>query len=67
MKATPPIRLALRPEEAAEALGVSMDYFREHIAHELRTVRRGRIKLYPVTEIQRWLEHEAALALEDHR
>ena len=56
-------RLALRPEEAADALGVSADYFREHIAHELRAVRRGRIKLFPVTEIQRWLEHESALAL----
>lgn len=53
-------RLALRPEEAAAALGVGVDYFREHIAHELRWTRRGRLKLVAVSELERWLERSAA-------
>lgn len=57
-------RLALRVEEAAAAIGVSTDAFREHVAPELRCVRRGRLKLYPVTEIQGWLDKEATHALE---
>jgi excisionase family DNA binding protein len=56
-------RLALSPDEAAAALGVSRDYFDEWIASELRIVRRGRRKLVPVREIERWLERAAALPL----
>ena len=64
MSARPaPPRLALRPEEAAEALGVSRDFFDEHISHELRWTRRGRLKLVAVSELQRWLDSNGALAL----
>ncbi|MGH2994718.1 MAG: hypothetical protein ACRDN6_05385 [Gaiellaceae bacterium] len=36
-------RLTLRaPAEAAEAIGVSADYFDEHVRPELRLIRRGR-------------------------
>lgn len=38
-------RLALSISEAAAALGVSPDYFREHVQPELRIVRRGRRRL----------------------
>lgn len=48
-------RLALRPEEACAALGVGPDYFREHVAPELRWTRRGRVKLVAVAELERWL------------
>src|SRR5438067_6029687 len=54
-------RLALRPEEAAAALGVSRDYFDEHVASELRWVRRGRLKLVSLVEMNRWLDREAEL------
>jgi hypothetical protein len=37
-----PIRLALSKADAATALCVSIDFFDEYIAHELRIVRRGR-------------------------
>lgn len=57
-------RLALSPAEAAVALGVSRDYFDEHIACELRIVRRGRRKLVAVKELERWLEREAARVIE---
>jgi hypothetical protein len=57
-------RLALSQEEAAAALGVSVDFFAEHIRPELRVVRRGRRRLYPVKELHRWLDVEASRALE---
>jgi hypothetical protein len=55
----PPPRLALTATEAPDALGVSWDFFREHIVGELRWVRRGRVKLVAVTEVQRWLDENA--------
>jgi excisionase family DNA binding protein len=55
-------RLALSKTEAAEMLGVSVDFFDEHIAHELRMVRRGRRRLIPVRELERWLAANADLA-----
>lgn len=58
-------RLALTAMEAPEALGVSHDFFREHIAGELRWVRRGRKKLVSVRELERWLESNSARVLAD--
>jgi excisionase family DNA binding protein len=57
-------RLALTATEAAEAVGVSPDFFAEHIRPELRLVRRGRKVLVPVTELQAWLERSSALTLQ---
>jgi hypothetical protein len=48
-------RLALNRTEAAEALGVSVEFFDRYIAHELRRVRRGRRVMFPVAEIMWWL------------
>ena len=62
--ATDVLRTALRPNEAARSLGCSRDFFDEHIAPELRWVRRGRMKLVAVTEIQRWLDRAGELTLE---
>jgi excisionase family DNA binding protein len=55
-------RLALSKQEAAQALGVSVTFFEAEIAHELRMVRRGRRRLVPVRELERWLEQQADLA-----
>jgi len=57
-------RLALSPDEAAASLGVSRDYLDDHIAPELRWVRRGRRKFVALTELERWLEKSGALTLE---
>jgi hypothetical protein len=43
---------------------VSRDYFDEHIAAELRWVRRGHRKFVAVAELERWLERAAALTVE---
>jgi excisionase family DNA binding protein len=55
-------RLALSPDEAAAVLGVSRDYFDEHVITELRVVRRGRRILVARTELERWLDRAAARA-----
>jgi excisionase family DNA binding protein len=62
-----PGRLALTPDQAAEALGVSRDFLDEHVIHELRIVRRGRRRLIPVFALVAWLEENAARPLESDR
>lgn len=52
-------RLCVKPDEAAQMLGVSRDYFDEHVKPELRIVRRGRRILIAVTELERWLDRAA--------
>jgi hypothetical protein len=54
--------LALTIEQSCAALSVSHDFWMEHIAAEVKIVRRGRRKIVPVTELQRWLdEHSEAI------
>jgi excisionase family DNA binding protein len=57
-------RLALSKVEAAEALGVSVDFLEEHVMHELRVVRKGRRRLIPIKELSRWLDEQATYALD---
>lgn len=57
-------RLALSVDEACAALGVSWHFWHEHIAAEVRMVRRGRRRLVAVSELQRWLDEHGELILE---
>jgi hypothetical protein len=59
------LRLALSKAEAAEALSMSVDSFERHVLPELRVIRRGRLVLVAVRELERWLEHSAALTLRE--
>ena len=52
-------RLALTPEEAAEALGMGVQTFRDHVDAELRWTRLGRKRIVSVREIERYLEQTA--------
>jgi len=56
--------LALTPAEAAQALGCSRDFFDQHIASELRWVRRGRLEFVAIAEMEDWLRRSAALTRE---
>jgi excisionase family DNA binding protein len=53
-------RLALRPRDAAAALGISerllQDWTKEH---RLPCVRLGQVVLFPVDEIRQWLRERA--------
>ena len=56
-------RIALTPPEAAAAIGVGPDFFDANVAPELRLIRRGRKRLIPVSELERWAAENAEQAL----
>jgi hypothetical protein len=56
--------LALRKPELALALGCSVDFVDQHVWPELRIVRRGRLALVDVRDVERWLEANAARVLD---
>jgi hypothetical protein len=58
-------RLALRRQEAARTLGVSDEVFDEHIRPQLRVIRCGRVLLYPVADIERWIRESSSAPIED--
>lgn len=55
-------RLALSREEAAAALGMSLNSFERHVQPTIRLVRLGRMRLVPVGELERWLSENASRA-----
>jgi excisionase family DNA binding protein len=48
-------RLAFNQQEAAEALGISVDHFERHVKAELPVVYSGSLKLYPRQALEQWL------------
>ena len=57
-------RLALTRCEAAAALGLSLDSFERHVQRDLKLVRRGRLRIVPVSELQRWVSENAEPTIE---
>ena len=57
-------RVTLTRGEAAEALGISIDSFERHVQPELRLIRRGRMRLVPVRELERWADRNASVTLD---
>jgi hypothetical protein len=59
--ALPPTSLALRPREAAKALGISERMLWSLTAPRgtIQSVRVGSCVLYPVTGLQAWLDRQA--------
>jgi hypothetical protein len=57
-------RLALTVPEAATAIGISRDSFDRYVAPDLRLIRKGRLVLVPVRELESWIAREAAVTLE---
>ncbi len=49
-------RILLRREEAAQAIGVSVDHFDRNVRPYLRHVRIGRVTLYSPREIERYVD-----------
>jgi excisionase family DNA binding protein len=58
-------RLAYTRQEAAAVLGVSVDFFDEHVRPSLRSIRLSRLILFPRSELERWVEEYASLAIEE--
>jgi len=49
-------RIALTRSEAAAALSMSVDSFERHVQPDLRLIRRGRMILVAVSELDRWAD-----------
>ena len=52
-------RLAFNQQEAAEALGVSVDHFSRHVKHNLPVVYTGARRIYPRKMLEDWLERQS--------
>jgi len=62
---TAPIpRLGLTRDEAAVSIGMSLDSFERYVQPTIRLVRRGRLRIVPVRELDRWLEDNAQCTLD---
>lgn len=56
-------RIALTRREAAAAIGVGPTTFKQQVQPQLRIVRRGKVRLIPVRELERWLEENSERVL----
>jgi hypothetical protein len=41
------------------SLGMSLDSFERHVQPELRLIRRGKLRLVPIAELERWADENA--------
>jgi hypothetical protein len=53
-------RLALSRRDAPAALGVSLRHFQRHVQPHLRCIYSGQLRLYPVAELERWMNDQGA-------
>jgi hypothetical protein len=58
----PPI--ALPKPAAAAALGMSVDSFERYVMTDVRCIRRGSMRLFPVAELERWADENAERLLD---
>jgi hypothetical protein len=61
-KPSPPV-LALGPDDAVASLGISRAGFDRHVRPDIKCVQIGGRKLYPVRELERYIERNAAVPL----
>ena len=54
-----PPRLALSRRDAAAALGMSLRHFQRHVQPHLRCVYSGQLRLFPVAELERWINEQS--------
>jgi len=57
--------IALSKPEAAAALGMSTDSFERYVMADVRCVRRGRLRIFPVAELERWADANAERIFEE--
>ncbi len=58
------VPIALPKPDAAAALGMSVDSFERYVMADVRCVRRGRLRLFPVKELERWANENAERLLD---
>jgi hypothetical protein len=65
VSARPVPRVALTKPESADALGMSVDSLERYVCPQVRIIRRGRLVLIPVAELERWADANASKTLGD--
>jgi hypothetical protein len=64
IETAPVPRIALTREEAAASLGMkSVDSFERYVQPHISMIRRGRLRLVPVAELERWAMDSAERAI----
>jgi hypothetical protein len=63
VQTAPIARVVLTRAEAAASIGVSVDTFERYVQPELALIRRGRLVLVPVVELERWADRAAERTL----
>jgi hypothetical protein len=56
-------RLLLTRGEAAAALGMSVNSLERHVQPHIRCVRKGSMRLFPLRELERWVDENAMRVL----
>ncbi len=56
--------VAVPKPTAAAMLGMSVDSFERYVMEHVRCVRRGRLRLFPVSELERWADENAERLLD---
>jgi hypothetical protein len=51
--------VAVPKPTAAQMLGISVDSFDRYVMAEVRCVHRGSLRLFPVSELERWANENA--------
>ena len=52
-------RIALSYAEAAEALGMGQTSFEKYVLPDVKVIYRGKLRLVPVPELERWADQNA--------
>jgi len=63
----PVTRIAYNRPEAAASLGMGVTSFETYVAPHIRSIRVGRMVLYPVRELERWAEESASFTFQAAR
>lgn len=56
-------RVALTRPEAAASIGMSVDHFDRHVRPHLRSILSGKLRLWPIRELEKWAENAAEMEL----
>jgi hypothetical protein len=57
--------IALAKPAAAASLGMSIDSFERYVMADVRCIRRGRMRLFLVAELERWANDNAERLLDE--
>jgi hypothetical protein len=55
--------LAVQHKDAPAVLGIGKTSFEKYVAPEMRVVRRGSMRVYPIKDLEAWLDRNAERTL----